>query len=57
MTQKDIDNGRINVLIGVAPVKAAKFIIFRINQTIQSQAKKSKTLKPKSAVLHVTLYY
>ncbi len=36
MTQNDIDNGRINVLIGVAPVKAAEFIIFRINQTIQS---------------------
>jgi phage tail sheath protein FI len=36
MTQNDIDNGRINVLIGVAPEKAAEFIIFRINQTIQS---------------------
>ena len=36
MTQNDIDNGRINVIIGVAPVKAAEFIIFRINQTIQS---------------------
>src|SRR5665647_484226 len=36
MTQNDIDNGRINVLIGVAPVKAAEFIIFRINQTSQS---------------------
>jgi phage tail sheath protein FI len=36
MTQNDIDNGRINVLIGVAPVKAAEFIIFRVNQTIQS---------------------
>jgi phage tail sheath protein FI len=36
MTQNDIDNGRINVIIGVAPVKAAEFSIFRINQTIQS---------------------
>ena len=36
MTQNDIDNGRINVLIGVAPVKATEFIIFRVNQTIQS---------------------
>ena len=36
MTQNDIDNGRINVIIGVAPVKAAELIIFRVNQTIQS---------------------
>jgi phage tail sheath protein FI len=36
MTQNDIDNGRINVLVGVAPVKATEFIIFRVNQTIQS---------------------
>jgi len=36
MTQKEIDNGRINVLIGVAPVKPAEFIIFSITQTIQS---------------------
>jgi len=36
MNQNDINNGKINVLIGVAPVKAAEFIIFRVNQTIQS---------------------
>jgi uncharacterized protein len=36
MNQNDIDNGRINMLIGVAPVKAREFITFRINQTIQS---------------------
>ena len=36
MNQNDINNGRINVVIGVAPVKAAEFIIFRVNQTIQS---------------------
>jgi phage tail sheath protein FI len=35
MTQNDIDNGRINVVIGVAPVKAAELIIFRVNQVIQ----------------------
>jgi phage tail sheath protein FI len=33
MTQDDIDNGRLIVLIGVAPVKPAEFVIFRIAQT------------------------
>ena len=33
MTQNDIDSGRLIVLIGVAPVKPAEFIIFRIAQT------------------------
>jgi len=32
MTQDDIDNGRFIVLIGVAPVKPAEFVIFRITQ-------------------------
>ncbi|ODA40660.1 phage tail sheath family protein [Desulfosporosinus sp. BG] len=32
MTQSDIDNGRLIVLIGVAPVKPAEFVIFRIAQ-------------------------
>ena len=32
MTQDDIDNGRIIILIGVAPVKPAVFVIFRIAQ-------------------------
>ena len=36
MTQNDIDNGRLIALIGVAPVKPAEFIIFRITQAIQS---------------------
>jgi phage tail sheath protein FI len=30
MTQDDIDNGRLIVLIGIAPVKPAEFVIFRI---------------------------
>jgi len=33
MTQDDIDNGRLVVLIGAAPVKPAEFVIFRIAQT------------------------
>lgn len=32
MTQDDIDNGRLVCLIGVAPVKPAEFVIFRIGQ-------------------------
>jgi phage tail sheath protein FI len=32
MTQSDIDNGRLIVMIGVAPVKPAEFVIFRIAQ-------------------------
>ncbi len=32
MTPDDIDNGRLIVLIGVAPVKPAEFVIFRIAQ-------------------------
>lgn len=32
MTQDDIDNGRLVCVIGVAPVKPAEFVIFRITQ-------------------------
>jgi phage tail sheath protein FI len=32
MTQADIDAGRLIVLIGIAPVKPAEFVIFRISQ-------------------------
>ena len=32
MTQNDIDNGRLIVMIGVAPTKPAEFVIFRIAQ-------------------------
>jgi phage tail sheath protein FI len=32
MTQDDIDSGRLIVEIGVAPVKPAEFVIFRITQ-------------------------
>jgi len=32
MTQDDIDNGRLIVMIGVAPVKPAEFVVFRIAQ-------------------------
>ena len=32
MTQEDIDNGRLNIVIGIAPLKPAEFVIFRIGQ-------------------------
>ena len=32
MSQDDIDNGRLIVEIGVAPVRPAEFVIFRIGQ-------------------------
>lgn len=32
MTQDDLDNGRLVILIGVAPLKPAEFVIFRIGQ-------------------------
>jgi phage tail sheath protein FI len=32
MTQNDLDNGRLICLIGVAPLKPAEFVVFRIGQ-------------------------
>jgi phage tail sheath protein FI len=32
MTQNDLDNGRLVCLIGVAAIKPAEFVIFRIGQ-------------------------
>jgi len=32
MTQDDIDNGRLIIIVGIAPVKPAEFVIFRIAQ-------------------------
>jgi len=36
MTQDDIDNGRLICKIGIAPVKPAEFVIFRITQKTAS---------------------
>ena len=38
MSQDDIDNGRLICLIGVAPVKPAEFVIFRISQKTSESA-------------------
>ncbi len=38
MTQNDIDSGRLIVLIGVAPMKPAEFVIFRIQVLTASEA-------------------
>jgi hypothetical protein len=32
MTQDDIDNGRLNVMVGIAPVKPAEFVMIRWRQ-------------------------
>jgi phage tail sheath protein FI len=32
MTQNDLDNGRLIVVIGLAPVKPAEFVVFQIGQ-------------------------
>ena len=37
MTQDDIDNGRLICEIGIAPVKPAEFVIFRITQKTASE--------------------
>ncbi len=37
MTQDDIDNGRLICVIGIAPVKPAEFVIFRIQQKLIDQ--------------------
>jgi phage tail sheath protein FI len=36
MTQNDLDNGRLVIEVGVAPVKPAEFVIFRIGQWLGS---------------------
>jgi uncharacterized protein len=36
MSQDDIDNGRLICLIGIAPVRPAEFVIFRIQQKTQA---------------------
>ncbi|RKN76073.1 phage tail sheath subtilisin-like domain-containing protein [Paenibacillus ginsengarvi] len=37
MTQDDIDNGRLICVIGVAPVKPAEFVIFRLTQKTREE--------------------
>jgi phage tail sheath protein FI len=39
MTQADIDNGRLICVIGIAPVKPAEFVIFRIQQKTRDDSK------------------
>jgi len=42
MTQNDIDNGRLNLVIGIAPLKPAEFVIFRIGQWQDESASSAK---------------
>jgi Bacteriophage tail sheath protein len=41
MTQNDIDNGRLNVVIGIAPTKPAEFVEIRIGQWLPRAATES----------------
>jgi uncharacterized protein len=43
MTQDDIDNGRLICVIGLAPVKPADFVIFRIQQYTQATSSENGT--------------
>ena len=43
MTQDDIDNGRLICVIGIAPVKPAEFVIFRIARGPAVQQQQSKS--------------
>jgi phage tail sheath protein FI len=36
MTQADIDGGRLNMLVGFAPVLPAEFVVFQISQMVES---------------------
>jgi hypothetical protein len=38
MSPDDLDNGRLICLIGIAPVKPAEFVIFRIAQIKETSA-------------------
>jgi phage tail sheath protein FI len=38
MTQDDIDQGRVNVVVGVAPVRPAEFVVVRIQQILAGRS-------------------
>ena len=42
MTQNDLDNGRLVCLVGVAPVKPAEFVTFRIGQWTADRTKSTR---------------
>jgi uncharacterized protein len=42
MTQDDIDNGRLNLVIGIAPLKPAEFVIVSIGQWQDELASSAK---------------
>ena len=58
MTQTDIDNGRLIVLVGVAPVKPAEFVIVRIGlwtARSDSLGEHADDRRPAGSVPHVQL--
>jgi hypothetical protein len=41
MTQNDIEDGRLIIQIGVAPVRPAEFIVFRIEHLLEACSRTS----------------
>jgi phage tail sheath protein FI len=54
MTQNDLDNGRLICLIGVAPLRAAEFVIFRIGQWTADR--KDLSARPFFSINHQLIY-
>ena len=52
MTQDDIDNGRLICVIGIAPVKPAEFVIFRIQQKTLETPARLTALRSKGGATH-----
>ena len=47
MSQNDVDNGRLVCLVGIAPVRPAEFVIFRISQwTADRKTKLHRARRP-----------
>jgi len=42
MTRNDIDHGALNIIVGIAPLKPAEFIIIRITQWLNQSKDKGK---------------
>ena len=46
MTQRDLDNGRLVVVVGVAVLRPAEFVIFRIGQWTSDRKDKRGATSP-----------
>ena len=46
MTQQDLDNGRLILIVGIAPVAPAEFVVLRLEQTVGGQQRKRRLRRP-----------